>query len=311
VYDISTTAKSYITQDVDSWSRPAIYDSRIVWGANGGVYMRDISTSTQTRIAYGGSPDIYDTKITYTYDDGNGRGVSVYDITTKKTTGVYSSDPSYPHIYGNKVIWSDFYTRMGYIQMYDLVTEKTVDVTSDNTGNTLPEYANSYADAGDDTGTHAEINGNIIVYSKAADDQFGYAGVYVYDIPTGQSIQLYNYPREVYTTPEVYENIVVWGFDTSYGPGTSDTGIYLCDLAAQPTKPEATFTANVTSGTAPLTVLFTNVGTGGNPTAWNWTFGDGINSKHVETATHTFTNPGNYTVNLTVSNDAGSDTAIK
>src|SRR5258708_17504656 len=38
--------------------------------------------------------------------------------------------------------------------------------------------------------------------------------------------------------------------------------------------PVAGFTANKTSGCAPLTVTFTDQSTG-NPTSWNWQFGNG------------------------------------
>src|SRR5450759_3969527 len=83
------------------------------------------------------------------------------------------------------------------------------------------------------------------------------------------------------------------------------------EVPVEPTSPEAAFTANIVSGNAPLKVTFTDIGTGGVPTSWYWDFGDGINSKHAQTATHTFTDPGTYTVTLTINNDAGSDTATK
>jgi len=75
--------------------------------------------------------------------------------------------------------------------------------------------------------------------------------------------------------------------------------------------PASDFKANVTSGVAPLVVLFTDTSTGGSPTSWLWDFGDGIYSKHAMNATHTFTKPGNYTVSLTVENAAGNSTATK
>jgi PKD repeat protein len=74
--------------------------------------------------------------------------------------------------------------------------------------------------------------------------------------------------------------------------------------------PTVNFTANVTHGTAPLNVLFTSNCTG-NPTEFNWTFGDGIYSNHNLTAIHTYTQPGKYNVSLTVSNAAGNKTATK
>jgi len=318
VYDISTAAKTYITQNVDQSSRPAIYGNRIVWSANYNesnynynVYMRDISTSKQTKIADGNSPDIYNTRITYGYEDTDGRTIAVYDINTMETTNVHSSSQIFsPHIYGNKVIWSNFYSRDGFIEMYDLITKKTIDVTSDNTGNTLygPDVI---ADAGDDTGTHININGNKIVYSKSGDDQFGYAGVYVYDIPSAKSTPVYIYPKETYTTPDVYENTIVWGIDSNHGGGAANdsdnNGIYLSDLSAINTLlPVAEFTANVTSGTAPLVVLFTASGIDGVSASWLWDFGDGITSKNEMKATHTFTKPGTYNVTLKVTSATGN-----
>jgi len=73
--------------------------------------------------------------------------------------------------------------------------------------------------------------------------------------------------------------------------------------------PVAAFTANVTSGEAPLTVQFTDESTG-SPTSWFWDFGDGTNAIK-QNVSHTYTSAGNYTVNLTVSNADGSDFEVK
>ena len=321
VYDIPSGARSYITQDVGNYSFPAIYGNRIVWSANYNestynysIYMRDISTSTQAWIAQGDNPEIYDTKIVYSATGRNLRDIFMYDITTKKIELVspHSSDLSNPHIYGNKVIWSNFFTRYGFIQLYDLVAKKAIDVTSDNTGNTL--YGSDTIDAGDDTGTHVNINGNKIVYSKSGDDQFGYAGVYVYDVPSAQSTPVYIYPRGTHTTPDIYNDTIVWGIDGDHGGygGVNDTGIYICDLSVTNTLPPvAKFTANRTYGAAPLVVRFNDTSTGGVPTSWLWDFGDWTYSKHAMNATHTFTKPGNYTISLTAGNDAGNNKVMK
>ena len=323
VYDISSGARSYITQNVDNRSFPAIYGDRIVWSEiwsanynessyNCNVYMRDISTSTQAWIAQGENPDIYDTKIVYSADGRDIRDIFMYDITTKKNELIspYSSDVNNPHMYGNKVIWTNSFTRSGFIQMYDLVTKKATDVTSDHTGNTLygPDV---FADAGDDTGTHVNIHGDKIVYSKSGDDQFGYAGVYVYDIPSAKSTPVYIYPEGTDTAPDVYNDTIVWGIDSRQSIA-NDTGIYMCDLSVTNTLPPvAEFTANTTYGAASLVVRFDDISTGGVPTFWSWDFGDGIDSKHAMNATHTFTKPGNYTISLTVGNDAGNNKVMK
>ncbi len=76
--------------------------------------------------------------------------------------------------------------------------------------------------------------------------------------------------------------------------------------AGPPTAPVADFSATPTSGTTPLTVSFTDLSSG-SPTNWAWNFGDGGTSTQ-RNPTHTYSTAGSYTVIVTVSNDAGSDT---
>jgi len=73
--------------------------------------------------------------------------------------------------------------------------------------------------------------------------------------------------------------------------------------------PVAAFTANPTSGTAPLAVNYTDQ-SANNPTSWAWDFGDGTTSTQQNPA-KTYQNAGNYTVKLTATNSHGSDTHIK
>jgi beta propeller repeat protein len=304
VYDISSGARFYITQNVSNESFPAIYGNRIVWDSDGNVYMRDISTSTQTQIAVGESPDIYDTKVVYSAVGRDNKDIFMYDITTRKIELINpeSSDLNIPHIYGNKVIWTNSRTRAGFIQMYDFVTKKAIDVTSDNTGNTIIPEGFSYADAGDDTGTHTAIYDDKIVYAKTGNDQFGNVGVYVYDISTGQSTPVINFPMSSNpTTPDIYDNTVVWGFDTpSWSSNTADE-IYVCNLTTIATTQlsVANFTSNVTSGNVPLSVAFIDTSEG-KPTSWVWDFGDG-NTSTEQNPTHIYSAVGNYIINLTVS----------
>jgi FOG: PKD repeat len=326
VYDISTAAKTYITQNVDQSSRPAIYGNRIVWSAdysdmnrNNNVYMRDVSTSTQARIAYGWDPDIYDTKITYS---DNGGSIYVYNVTTKETIiPSYSGDLASPHIYSNKVIWSNFYARMGYISMYDIATGRTIDITNESSSD--PDGS----DAGCDTGTHTDISGDKIVYAKSSTDQFGSAGVYVYNISTAQTTQVFDYGTNIFTTPNIYDNTIVWGIDNTYGADTAnDNGIYISDLPTTNTvTPITASTVNVTADfyspqvdqlrdfgeSVPTneTISFIDKSTG-SPTSWLWDFGDGTNSTS-QNPTHSYTREGGYTVTLTVKNEMGSNKVSK
>jgi PGF-pre-PGF domain-containing protein len=80
------------------------------------------------------------------------------------------------------------------------------------------------------------------------------------------------------------------------------------DLEEVVAAPVAAFTANVTSGDAPLTVAFTDASTGA--ATWSWAFGDG-NTSTDRNPVHTYTAAGTYTVNLTVTNTAGSSSATK
>jgi len=75
-----------------------------------------------------------------------------------------------------------------------------------------------------------------------------------------------------------------------------------------PALPTAAFTAAPSSGTAPLTVVFTNASTGAS--AYGWDFGDGTTST-ATSPSHTFTTTGSRVVTLTATNSAGTSTATR
>jgi len=72
-----------------------------------------------------------------------------------------------------------------------------------------------------------------------------------------------------------------------------------------PTTLTADFVGSPTSGDAPLTVHFTDL-SNGEPISWVYDFGDGIASIWEQNPSHTYNQPGNYTVMLAVS-DGGSN----
>jgi PKD repeat protein len=78
--------------------------------------------------------------------------------------------------------------------------------------------------------------------------------------------------------------------------------------------PKAGFEGDVFEGCAPLTVNFTdtsiyNFNGPGRIVSWTWDFGDGNFSSGMPNVTHTYTEPGSYTVSLRVESDGGcSDT---
>src|ERR1700709_2599516 len=71
-------------------------------------------------------------------------------------------------------------------------------------------------------------------------------------------------------------------------------------------QPVAKFSSNITQGCNPTSIQFINQSTG-NPTLYNWDFGDGSTSTQPFPQ-KTYTSSGSFTVTLIVSNNFGSDT---
>ncbi|UCC67955.1 MAG: PKD domain-containing protein [Armatimonadota bacterium] len=93
-----------------------------------------------------------------------------------------------------------------------------------------------------------------------------------------------------------------------YPSGTPDAGAHEY-AGGPPPPPVADFSGNPRTGNAPLTVYFTDLSTG-NPTSWDWTFGDGGTSE-VQNPVYEYQTADSYTVSLTVENAQGQDTETK
>ena len=90
----------------------------------------------------------------------------------------------------------------------------------------------------------------------------------------------------------------------------SDVFIYSDD--SPPSPPVAAFSATPRSGTAPLTVTFTDASTGTAPLTYAWDFqNDGSVDSTLKNPSYQYTAAGTYTVKLTVTNTAGSDPEVK
>jgi PKD repeat protein len=113
-------------------------------------------------------------------------------------------------------------------------------------------------------------------------------------------------PSHTYTTAGTYT--VKLSASNGSGSDTKTRADYITvdPSSTPPTAPTADFSASPTSGTAPLTVAFSDSSMG-NPTGWSWDFGDGSSSTE-QSPSHTYTAAGTYSVSLTASNDVGSDT---
>ncbi|MCK9593647.1 MAG: PKD domain-containing protein [Methanoregula sp.] len=103
-------------------------------------------------------------------------------------------------------------------------------------------------------------------------------------------------PTHTYTKPGIYSVALQAYNDGGYNSTRKTSYLYV----TRPPDPVADFTANVTDGTAPLTVGYSDISTG-YPTSWNWSFGDNSLST-TRNPVHAYTTPNNYTVSLTVEN---------
>lgn len=86
----------------------------------------------------------------------------------------------------------------------------------------------------------------------------------------------------------------------------SSATVTISDNDQPPPPPSANFTANPTSGNAPLGVQFTDQSTGSIST-WDWNFGDGTPRSSARNPFHTYNSAGTFTATLTVTGPGGSN----
>ncbi len=94
---------------------------------------------------------------------------------------------------------------------------------------------------------------------------------------------------------------------TVHAPDSSDTIIKENYITVK--NVIANFSADVTTGQAPLTVSFTDSSLG-EIDSWLWKFGDGLTSTS-QNPTHVYTSGDSFTVSLFVRNSSGSNTMVK
>jgi PKD repeat protein len=121
-----------------------------------------------------------------------------------------------------------------------------------------------------------------------------------WDFGDGQTSTERN-PVHTYVSPGVYPVTLVakneWGSGTPYS-----------QQVVAYTRPQASFTAQPTSGVKPLRVQFTDTSSN-MPTSWYWVFGDSnLTVSTEQNPTFTYYTQGTYTVFLTATNPAGYST---
>ena len=111
-------------------------------------------------------------------------------------------------------------------------------------------------------------------------------------------------PVHTFSTPGTYDVILTVMDDGS--PALSDTANITITVSAANQNPTAVATANITSGNTPLDVTFdgsTSSDPDGTIGSYLWNFDDNGNSSISATPTYTFSTPGTYNVELTVTDD--------
>ncbi|KAA3613760.1 MAG: PKD domain-containing protein [Calditrichaeota bacterium] len=190
----------------------------------------------------------------------------------------------------------------------------TVDITVNASGPQAPMATIISPQAG----SILALNGTINIAGDATDFEDGIIPAanftWTADLPNGQT----NYPagsgtKTITTTtplPGAY-TLRLRVTDSGGLEGVQEI-VFNVQAGAGNANPAAYFTASDTVGTAPLTVNFNSAlstDPDGNINSRNWNFGDG-GSGSTTSPSHTFTNSGIYTVQLTVTDNDGATGAF-
>jgi len=130
---------------------------------------------------------------------------------------------------------------------------------------------------------------------------------WVWDFGDGVNNVVGQNPGHTYQEPGTYT--VTLSVDGPYG-GDQLSKNACVTVSAGIIAPTASFTVSPASGTAPLTVQFTDTSTG-DIVSWVWDFGDGVNNVVGQNPGHTYQEPGTYTVTLSVDGPYGGDQLSK
>ncbi len=113
-----------------------------------------------------------------------------------------------------------------------------------------------------------------------------------------------------FTVTVTAANIAGDGIPGNGDPTDQDFALFIYNgSSGGPVAPVADFIGTPTSGTAPLSVAFTDL-TAGSVTSWSWNFGDGATST-AQNPTHTYGAVGSYSVTLTATGPGGTDSTTK
>jgi beta propeller repeat protein len=203
--------------------------------------------------------------------------------------GGFFSFKHHPAISGDYVVWVDDRTGDADIFMETVIPAGNTDLTPYTPSvQDMPAIHGDtviWLDDRDHEGSHFQIGMNSL--SSPAE---------TYPISPDSRLPFTSFQ----SPPSVFQNRVVWQDDRNVPAGFAE--IYLYTDGVPVTCPVASFTQDVTSGSSPLAVQFSDT-TDPAPAYWIWDFGDGMNSTE-QNPLHTFSSDGTYPVTLTVGTPA-------
>ncbi len=306
-FNVTTGVTSRITTDPRNQENADLYGDRIVWmdkrSGNFDTFLYNTTTRAETRItadtADQWEPEIWGDHIIWMdnrsnpgYDpDAQYFDIYTYDLTTRTESPITTQGWAwYGGISGNLAVWSQWRPDSSYpggqneqIYLHDFATGSETRITSDASNHWYPK-----------------IFGDRVVWEDDRNGADTNWDIFVFNTTTGRE-------EQVTSNPSAQMNAAIWGdriVYEDYRDGNSQIFLY-----TMITKPVPQFTSDVTGGSAPLAVKFTDT-TLGNVTGWLWDFGDGSTSL-LQNPGHTYQNPGSYTVSLTATNAAGSGSISK
>jgi len=310
LYNVSNSTAVQISNIEGSEKSPDIYGSRIVWAgpdqsdpSKSRIYLYDagtvipISPPSDPNIV--GNPSIYGDQVVYNdYRGTSGTCVEIYmyDIPSETEyqlvprTGAF--DLKLPKIHGNRIVWEDGRSGVScagcdsdiyLLTLGSVETCPVADFTPKNSVGASPfdvQFANASSP--------------------------GTSGIsrWFWNFSDGSVFDTIPNPLHHFTTG-VYPVKLTVG-NTKCRNTTPDVCAYRV-YSGSPPLPD--FTANVTAGFAPLTVVFTDRSCG-KPTGWQWNFDDGQSSTQ-QNPTHVYTQSGTtFDVSLTADNGYGPNTTV-
>ena len=164
----------------------------------------------------------------------------------------------------------------------------------------LPEGENPIADF--TASTTAITEGEIIIFS---DQSTNAPTSWSWDFGDGGTSSEQS-PSHIYSTAGTY-TVELTATNNIGSDSESKTNYITVGEAGD--SPIADFTASTTAITEGETITFSDQSTNA-PTSWSWDFGDGGTGSD-QNPTHSYSTAGTYTVELTATNNIGSDTEIK